>query len=145
MPIAYRIDHEKKIVLTRAYGKFAQTDAFEYQRDAWSRKDVVGYDEIIDMTDVTEIEAATPARVHDLASVAAQMDLISAPSRFAIVAPGDLAYGLGRMFQAHRSAEKRSTKEVGVFRTMAEALAFLKIEEVPVFPPLPPGFAKEGE
>jgi hypothetical protein len=68
------------------------------------------------------------------------MDLVTAPGRFAIVAPGDVAYGLGRTFQAHRTAQERSTKDFGVFRRMADALAFLKIEGEPEFPPVPTGF-----
>jgi hypothetical protein len=137
MPIAYRIDHERKLVLARAYGTFASSDPFEYQREVWSRPDVAGYDELVDMTDVTAIEETTPERVHALAAVSAQMDRISAPARFAIVAPGDLAYGLGRMFQTHRNAEHGGSKEVGVYRTMDEALAFLKVEGRLEFPPLP--------
>jgi hypothetical protein len=49
-------------------------------------------------------------------------------SRFAIVAPTDIAFGLGRMFQAFREMDRSSTKQVGVFRTMEEALSFLQIE-----------------
>ena len=48
-------------------------------------------------------------------------------ARFAIVAPTDLAFGLGRMYGAHRSMEDRSTKQVGVFRTLDEALTFLDV------------------
>ena len=95
MPIVYRVDHAKRLVVARGYGVFSDADVFGFQREAWSRKDVVGYDEFIDMTDVTEIPLPSTQRVQDLASVAAHMDLASAPSKFAIVAPGDLAYGLG--------------------------------------------------
>ncbi len=73
------------------------------------------------------------------------MDLASAPSRFAIIAPGDLAFGLGRMFQAYREGEKQSTKHVKVFRNLEAALAFLKIKEAPTLPPLPPRIATEKQ
>jgi hypothetical protein len=145
MPITYRIDHENRIVIARGYGTFTDDDVFNYQRAAWSGRDVVGYDELVDMTYVSEIELPSVQRVQDLASVAANMDLTSAPSRFAIVAPGDLAFGLGRMFQAYREGENRSTKNVRVFRSLKEALAFLKIEEAPPLPPLPPGIATEKQ
>lgn len=94
----------------------------------------MGYDELVGMTYVSEIELPWVQRVQDLAS---------APSRFAIVAPGDLAFGLGRMFQTYRECEKGSTKDVKVFRNLEEALAFLKIKEAPPLPPLPPGVATE--
>ena len=47
----------------------------------------------------------------------------------AIVAPHDLVFGLGRMFDAYRNADRRSNKEGRVFRTIAEAMAFLDADE----------------
>jgi hypothetical protein len=49
------------------------------------------------------------------------------------------------MFQAYREGENRSTKNVRVFRSLEEALAFLKIEEAPPLPPLPPGISTEKQ
>lgn len=137
MPITFRVDHERGLVVARGYGTFTDSDAFGYQCAAWSGREVVGYDELVDMTHVTDIALPSVDRVQDLASVAAHMDLASAPSRFAIVAPGDLAFGIGRMFQAFREVQKRSTKEVKVFRSLADALAFLKIPGELELPPLP--------
>ena len=118
MPITYLIDQAQRLVTARGYGLFAAGDVFGYQREVWSRPEVAGYDEIIDMTDVTAVDLPSAQRIRDLASVAAGMDVASRSSRFAIVAPTDLTYGLGRMFQVYREAESRSTKEVGVFRTL---------------------------
>ena len=53
------------------------------------------------------------------------MDAASTSSKFAIVAPSDAAFGLGRMYEAYRRLEHRSKKQVGVFRSMADARAFL--------------------
>lgn len=105
MPITYRIDHERRMVIARGYCTFTDDDVFNYQRAAWSGRDVVGYDELFDMTYVSEIELPSVQRVQELASVAVHMDLQSAPTRFAIVALGDLAFGLGRMFQTYRECE----------------------------------------
>jgi hypothetical protein len=143
MPITYRIDHERRMVIARGYGTFTDDDVFNYQRAAWSGRDVVGYDELVDMSYVSEIELPSVQLVQDLASVAAHMDLQSAPTRFAIVAPEDLAFGLGRMFQTYRECEERSIKDVKVFRNFGEALAFLKIKEA--LPPSPPGVATEEQ
>ena len=134
MPIAYRIDHEKKIVLARGYGPFCERDVFGYQRAVWSLPEVAGYDEFIDMTEVTGIVAPAAERIEELASLAAGMDWHSAPSRFAILAPGDLAFGLGRMLQNFRELQDESTKRVGVFRTLEEALEFLTLKELPEMP-----------
>jgi len=41
------------------------------------------------------------------------------------VAPADLVFGLGRMYETYRGLNERSTKEVAVFRTRPEALDWL--------------------
>jgi hypothetical protein len=53
------------------------------------------------------------------------MDPSSPASKLAIVAPEDLAFGLGRIYEAYREANDQSTKRVGVFRSRAEAMKFL--------------------
>ena len=139
MPITFRIDHERKLVIARGYGRLTDVELFSYQREAWSGKDVIGYNELVDMTLVSEIASPSAQRLQALASIAAHMDPETLPSRFAIVAPGDLAYGLARMFQSYRELENTSTKDVRVFRVLSDALAFLKISEPVPLPPLPPG------
>jgi hypothetical protein len=128
MPIAYRVDHERKVVFAEGSGTFTDADVFGYQREVWSRSDVIGYRELIDMTAVERIEQPTPERIQQLAELSAEMDAVARSTRFAIVAPTTIAYGLGKMYQAMREMQDRSTKEVGVFRTRDEALAFLGLE-----------------
>ena len=79
------------------------------------------------MTEVSEIATASPDRTaRELAALSASMDRIEAGTKMAIVAPQDHAFGLGRMYEAYRSFEPASKKEVAVFpRTISEALAFL--------------------
>lgn len=126
MPISYRIDRNARRVIATASGILTDEDVFGYQRDAWSRADVTGFDEIVDMTDVNNVELPVPSsdRMRALAAESADMDTPRA-SRFAIVAPGDLAYGLGRMYAVYRETDRRSTKTVRVFRTMDDAVAWL--------------------
>lgn len=125
MPIHYRIDHGLRLVIAAGYGSIVHTDVFEYQRDVWSRPEVAGYNELVDMTHVAHIELASPDSIKDLATLAAEMDLPGQSSKFAIVAPAHLSFGLGRMFQTHRELDPRSTKQVAVFKTLKEALEFL--------------------
>lgn len=128
MPIDYRIDHSRRLVLARGRGIMSDTDLFTYQREVWSRSEVAGYDELVDMTGVQKIEHPSIDRVLELATVSATMDHGPGKSKFAIVAPDDLAFGLGRMYEAYRGLDVRSTKEVGVFRTFDEAVDFLGIK-----------------
>lgn len=129
MHIDFRIDNERRLVLARGQGNLTEADLFGYQRAVWSRPEVAGYDELVDMSGVVHIESPSIDRVLELSSDSAAMDAPKEASRFAIVAPDDLAFGLGRMYQAYRGLDQRSTKRVGVFRTMAQALAFLGLEE----------------
>jgi len=130
MPIDYAIDHARRLVVARGTGVFADADVFAYQREVWSRPELAGYDELVDMTAVEAIAAPLPAapRLRLLADVAAAHDPPADAGRFAIVAPDSLAFGLGRAYQTYREMDPRSKKEVEVFRTLAEALAFLWID-----------------
>jgi hypothetical protein len=127
MPIHYELDHERRVVLAEGSGTLSDSDVFGYQHEVWSRPELHGYNELMDLSHVERIEPPSPQRIRDLAELAARMDS-ELPSRFAIVAPATLAFGLGKMFQAERDAQERSTKDVGVFRTRNEALAFLGID-----------------
>ena len=124
MPIIYRIDHERKVVLTRGYLSFTDEDVFTYQKTVWSRP--------VDMAYVTEIALPSIHRVRDLATTAASMDHPSGSSRMAIAASDDFAFGLGRMFEMYKGLDPRMTKEVGVFRTTSEAFAFLGMPPLPL-------------
>ena len=64
-----------------------------------------------------------------LASLSANMDAASTASKLAIIAPQNIAFGLGRMYAIHGELDARSRKQVEVFRSAEEALAFLGAKE----------------
>ena len=142
MPLVYHIDHERRLVLVRCYGTLNDEEVFNYQHSVWSRPDVPGYNELVDVTFLKDIELPSIHRMRDLAATAAAMDHKAESARFAIVAPRDLFYGLARMYQVYRSLQRGSNKEVGVFRTPAEAFTFLAIADPP---PLPEVFSESVE
>jgi hypothetical protein len=125
MPIEYTIDHARRLVSATGRGTLTSDDIFSYQQEVWSRPDVSGYDELMNMTDVERIDLRSVDRIKQLAELSAAMDPATTQPKFAFVAPGDYAFGLGRMYESYRRLEGRSTKRVGVFRSMADALAFL--------------------
>jgi len=131
MPLEHRIDHRLRVVLTRAVGTLTDEEIFAYQREVWSRPDVAGYDELVDMSAVQHVALSSIERVSQLASFSAAMDAGAPVSRFAIVAPRDFEFGLGRLYGARRELDSRGTKQVGVFRSRAEALAWLGLEGEP--------------
>jgi hypothetical protein len=127
MPIDYCIDHQRRLVIAQGRGALTDDDVFGYQRSVWSRRDVAGYDELIDMSLVTHIDLPSSERVAELAQLSAAMDAPDKESKLAIVAPKDLAFGLGRMYQVHRGMESANVKQVGVYRSLPEALRFLGV------------------
>jgi hypothetical protein len=62
-----------------------------------------------------------------LAELSASMDTPQTSSKFAIVATSDEAFGLSRMYETYRHLEGKGTKQVGVFRTLNEAYAYLGV------------------
>jgi hypothetical protein len=130
MPIEYEIDHTRRVVIARGRGVLGEGDFFGYQKEVWSRDDVQGYDELVDMRAVEDVAVPTADRMRALASLSAGMDAPRTSARLAIIAPQDFAYGLGRMYEAYRSFQPSSTKEVMVFRTAAEAIAFLGLDGI---------------
>jgi hypothetical protein len=129
MAITYCIIHPRRLVVATSREALTDRDLFDYQTTVWSRKDVAGYDELVDTTDVVTIVRASAERVRDLASLAARMESSNSNSKFAIIAPSDLAFGLGRMFQAMRGFAGGNLRQVEVFRTAEEAMSFLELDE----------------
>jgi hypothetical protein len=119
------VDHDRRRVVAKATGKLAPEDFFRYQQEVWADPEVRGYDELVDMSGVEAIASPTPENVRKLADLSVSMDPEGVPTKFAIVAPDDLAYGLGRMYGAVRELDERGSKEVRVFRTLQEAEEWL--------------------
>jgi hypothetical protein len=128
MPITYRVDHEVKVVFAEGTGTVTDDDVFGYQREAWSRPDVRGYNELVDVSAVKHVKLPSAQRVRDLAELSAEMEAQAGEAkRFAIVATSPIVYGLSRMFQTYREMDQRNRTQVKVFRNRQEALAFLGI------------------
>ena len=125
MPISYRIDHDQRRVLAEGYGDVTAEDIFRYQREAWGRPEVAGYDEIVDMSAVRRIIEPTREGIRASAELASSMDPPGGGGRFAIVAPQDVAFGLGRMYEAYRDLVGGEPKRVAVFRERVAAMNWL--------------------
>jgi hypothetical protein len=128
MPLEYRIDRERRVVFAAAPRILSDEEVFAYQREAWSRGDLVGYDEVVDLSLVEDIVLSPGDRVRALAELSSAMDVSGVPSKVAIVAPHDLAYGFARMFETYRTMNRSGSKVVSVFRSMQAALDWLGAE-----------------
>jgi hypothetical protein len=126
MPITFQVDHARRRVTATATGSIGEHDLFEYQRQAWSQPGVVGYDELLDTSQAEKLIDINPDSLRKVAFQAAAMDAADKPSKFAIVAPQDAFFGLGRMYEALRSQMSDTMKEVSVFRSREEAEKWLQ-------------------
>jgi predicted phage-related endonuclease len=125
MPVTYQIDHDQRLVIATPHGKLTDADIFGYQQEVWSRLEVRGYNELIDMAGVSEIEFISTKRVAFLADLSASMDPPALASKLAIIATTDLHFGLARMYETYRETAKQGTKAVRVFRNRSEAARWL--------------------
>lgn len=127
MPIAYRIDHDQRLVLANPHGALTDADIFGYQQEAWSRADTKEYDELVDMRGVTQVAFVPADRMSDLADLSGSMDAPGSLSKLAIIATNDLHFGLARMYQTKREMAAQGTKTVRVFRAREDALQWLGV------------------
>jgi hypothetical protein len=125
MPVEYRIDPVQRIVYVTPRGTLTAPELLAYQKEVWSRPDVAGFSELVDMREVGKIDYESPERVREVAGFAATMDPPQGGTKLAMVATHDAHFGLARMYQSFREANPRSTREVRTFRSMEQAMAWL--------------------
>lgn len=128
MPFEYWIDHEHRLVMMKSHGTLTIDDVFGYQREAWSCPNVAEYNELVDLSEVQDIDVLSIDQIRDLAKLDPGMDADSPGSKLAIIARTDTAFGLGRRYETYRNPESQGVRQVGVFRSPDDALAFLGVE-----------------
>jgi hypothetical protein len=125
MPAEYRIDRDNKIVLSRAWGKVAIEDFHAHGTRLRADPDFSpDFRQLWDFTEVSE-------SVSDFDAMArlAQTNVFSPTSRRAMLAPSDVVFGVGRMFQMLR--ESKGETGIRVFRDRESALRWLETGEEP--------------
>ena len=129
MAYSYRIDADRRFVLTRAWGTLASGDIAQHR--VRLRADPAfdaEYSQLVDLRAVTEVEA-TPEEIAFLA----RDPLFAAGARRAIVAASPAVFGLARMFGTYAESAEQN---VHVFADMDKACAWLDLDhrEVPTGP-----------
>jgi hypothetical protein len=119
MPAFYKIDKERRLVLSSASGVFSLADALSHQQKLSQDPDFdPSFSQIADFTQVTQVNLSA-SDVRELA----QRSVFSPQSRRALLVPNDLAYGLGRMFEILR--ENQGETGIRIFRSLEEALEWV--------------------
>jgi hypothetical protein len=116
MPAFYKIDKEHRIVLSTAHGVLTRADVLAHQENLLKDPDFdPGYSQIFDFSQVTAFELSAE-EIRGLA----KRSVFSPHSHRALIAPSDLGFGLGRMFEMLR--ENEGELGIRVFRTLEQAL-----------------------
>ena len=122
MPAYFKIDKERRLVMTTLAGIFTLADGLEHQEKLLKDPDFApNFSQLMDCTQVTKIEIE-PEDVRRLA----QRAIFSPDSRRAILIGSDLAFGLARMFLIYR--ETFGEKGVRISHDLDEALYWILSE-----------------
>jgi hypothetical protein len=120
--IHFRLDPARRVRIATFAGRVDDDELMGAYRAQLATPDYdPSWDDLADLTGVEQLDVSATA-LRDLTSLFSGVDALGNPTRLAIIAPGDLGYGLGRMYEMMRDG---APEEVQVFRDMAEALAWL--------------------
>ena len=125
MPAEYQLDLKKRIVLSRAWGVPTIEDFMGHGQRLLADPDFrPDFRQLWDLSEITH-SAANFVELMEMAKVT----VFSPTARRAILAPIDVAFGIGRMFQMLR--ESKGETGIRVFRDRAEAMQWLETGEAP--------------
>jgi len=119
MPAFFEIEKDHRLVITSASGVVTMAEALAHNQNLRKHPDFdPSFSQLIDLSDVTKIELNR----EDILTLA-QDPILSDNSRRAILATGDLTFGLVRMFEMFRESKGKET--IRVFRNRDEARAWV--------------------
>jgi hypothetical protein len=119
VPAFYKIDKERRLVMTTASGVVGLADGLAHQNKLRNDPDFdPRFSQLMDFTHATRVDL-TGEDVRNLA----EATIFSPASRRAILAPNDSVYGLARMFEILR--EMAGERGIRVFRNLDEALEWV--------------------
>jgi hypothetical protein len=113
MPIRTIIEKDNGLIQTSASGRVSGPDLVDYYKRLRNHPDFKhDLNEIFDATQVEEIDV-TADDVRRLSAVTEEYTSLGVPVKVAIVAPGDLEFGMSRMYEL---LQTRSINTLRVFR-----------------------------
>lgn len=116
MPAFYKIDRERRFVLTTVSGVVSLADGLAHQENLLRDPDFdPSFSQLMDYTHVSKFEIGGEG-----VRALAQRSIFSPDSRRAMLVNGDVAFGLARMFEGFR--ESLGEHGIRVFRNLDDAL-----------------------
>jgi len=123
MPACYKIEKERRLVMSTGYGVVTRKDLLEHQNKLLNDPDFdPQYSQLADFGHMTKAEV-TAADIQILA----ERGIFAAESRRAFVVPDDVCYGLARMYETLR--DEKGERGIRVFRVLEEGLDWVFREE----------------
>lgn len=124
MGFEVHVDANKRLIISRWAGAVDEAALRAYVDEAWTDQSRRGFNELIDLSLVGEVDASFEA-LQAVADYSRQFDNPDDSARTAVVAHTDLIFGLSRMFASLRSADEDDRRLFAVFSTDEEALNWL--------------------
>ncbi len=119
MPACYKIDKERRLVMSTAYGVVTRQDLLSHQETLLADPDFGNtFSQLADFTRMARLEV-TAADVR----VIAARNVFAPEARRAIVVADEAAFGLSRMFEILRAA--KGEEGIRVFRTVEEGFGWI--------------------
>ena|SRR6266849_8182320 len=119
MPFFYKIDKERRLVMSTAAGVLTKAEVLSLQDQLLKDPDFdPSFSQLSDLTHVTGFEI-TGADMQELAA----RTVFSPESRRAVIVNTELAYGMSRMFGIFR--ESKGERGIRVFRKLEDALDWI--------------------
>jgi hypothetical protein len=116
MSFFYKIDKERRLVMSTAAGVLSKADVLGHQNQLLKDPDFdPSFSQLADLRHVTGLDV-TAAGMRELTA----RTIFSAESRRAVIVSSELAYGLSRMFEIFR--ESKGERGIRVFRKLEDAL-----------------------
>lgn len=124
MGFEVELDIDKKLIVSRWQGAVDEAALRLYVDEAWTDPSRRGFNELIDLSGVSEVDASFEA-LQAVADYSRQFDNPDESARTAVIASTDLIYGLSRMFASLRSANEDDRRQFAVFESDEQAQAWL--------------------
>lgn len=119
MPVFYKIDQQRRLVLSTGFGILTREDLAGHQERLQTDPDFdPGFSHLADITHVTKLDLDA----NDV-SLLAQPNIFSSTSRRAFVVKDDFQFGLAKMFESLRVAA--GERGVRVFRNLEDGLDWI--------------------
>lgn len=119
MPAYFKIDKERRLVMSTWSDVVTRAEAFAHQENLRKHPDFgPSFSQLVDLSHATRMEFTR----EDVERFA-RASIFSPNSRRAILAPANLVFGLARMFEILRDTE--GEKGIRVFRNLDDALEWV--------------------